>query len=344
MNKCEFENPFRPGAGHRPPHLAGRTAEIREFERLLSQKSILENLVLTGLRGVGKTVLLDTLKPLAIREGWMWAGTDLSESASVSEESLVLRLLTDLSVVTSSITISRKEELLGFTGAEIVEYKLGFNTLRSIYEGTPGLVADKLKFVLEFAWQCIDGKQAQGVVFAYDEAQNLADRAGKEQYPLSMLLDVFQSIQKKDIRFMLVLAGLPALFTQLVDARTYAERMFRVIFLDRLNQEDSREAVLRPIAAAGCPVKLREKNVARIVALSGGYPYFLQFISREVYDALIQRLAAGKKVSQRLPFHEILHKLDNDFFTGRWTRATERQRELLTVVAGLEDADAGFTL
>lgn len=62
----------------------------------------------------------------------------------------------------------------------------------------------------------------------YEEAQNLSDKAEKEQFPLSLLLDAFQSIQKKDIPFMLRLTGLPTLFPKLVDARTLAERMFRV--------------------------------------------------------------------------------------------------------------------
>ncbi len=65
-----FANPFRPGAGHMPPYLAGREDETAEFRRLLDQTTILENLVLTGLRGVGKTVLLEAFKPLAIQEGW----------------------------------------------------------------------------------------------------------------------------------------------------------------------------------------------------------------------------------------------------------------------------------
>ena len=86
-----FKNPYRPGAGHIPPHLAGRQRECEEFDRLLQQDTILENMVLTGLRGVGKTVLLETLKPLAIQRGWLWAGTDLSQTASVSEGNLALR-------------------------------------------------------------------------------------------------------------------------------------------------------------------------------------------------------------------------------------------------------------
>ena len=88
---AKFANPFRPGAGHPPPYLAGRQAERAEFQRLLGQTTILENMVLTGLRGVGKTVLLDRFRPLAIEHGWIWVGTDLSESTSVSEDNMAIR-------------------------------------------------------------------------------------------------------------------------------------------------------------------------------------------------------------------------------------------------------------
>jgi hypothetical protein len=81
-----------------PPYLAGREGEYGEFDRLLEQEQILENLVLTGLRGVGKTVLLETFKPRAFEKGWLWATADLSESASISESALAERLLADLAL------------------------------------------------------------------------------------------------------------------------------------------------------------------------------------------------------------------------------------------------------
>jgi len=80
-----FANPFRPGAGHTPPYLAGRKGQSEEFRRLLKQDVILENMVLTGLRGVGKTVLLDTFRPEAIQAGWGWVGDDMSKSSSLTK-------------------------------------------------------------------------------------------------------------------------------------------------------------------------------------------------------------------------------------------------------------------
>src|SRR5436305_14085157 len=115
---------------------------------------------------------------------------------------------------------------------------------------------------------------------------------------------------------MLVLAGLPTLFPRLVEARTFAERMFHVIFLKRLNEQDSRDAILKPIQDAKCPVKLNDESVQLIFDVSGGYPYFIQFICREVYDAFLQKITAGEKAS--VPIPEITRKLDNNFFAGRW--------------------------
>ena len=93
------ENPFRPGAGQAPVYLAGREDEQREFRELLNQKPVLQNAIVTGLRGVGKTVLVETFKPVAQSEGWLWAGNDLSEIASLTEERLLRRVLVDLSTL-----------------------------------------------------------------------------------------------------------------------------------------------------------------------------------------------------------------------------------------------------
>jgi hypothetical protein len=198
--------------------------------------------------------------------------------------------------------------------------------------------------VLELVWECLKREGVRGVVFAYDEAQNFADHAAKNEYPLSLMLDVFQSIQKKQIPFMLALAGLPTLFPRLVEARTFSERMFHVVVLDRLNRRDSRDAIVKPIEnSPGCPVRLDESTIDLCIQVSGGYPYFIQFICREMLDAFLQRIAAGDHPAS-VPIAEITRKLDADFFAGRWARATDRQRELLTVVAHLDHSDREFTV
>ena len=343
-----MENPFRPGAGHMPPYLAGRTKETQEFQKLLKQTVVIKNLVLTGLRGVGKTVLLDTFKPIAMKTGWLWAGTDLSESTSISEEAVALRLITDLSVVTSNIVFDKQVvRSFGFKGNEtLIDTTLNYDILVNLFKAIPGLISDKLKGILEFVWDCLKRQNVRGLIFAYDEAQTMADHAEKEQYPLSLLIDVFQSLQKKEIPFMLAMVGLPTLFPKLVEARTFSERMFRVVFLDKLNEQDSRDAIVKPIEnmrpvwpQAGVTISLTKESIDLIVHVSGGYPYFIQFICKEVYDVFIQQ----QQITS-IPIDEITRKLDNDFFAGRWARATDRQRDLLAIIAGLPNADDEFTV
>lgn len=346
MNKAipRFDNPFRPGAGHMPPYLAGRREEIEEFGQLLGQRTILENLILTGLRGVGKTVLLETFRPTAIRSGWLWVGADLSETTSISELNMATRLLTDLSVVTSSVVIGKRDQnQIGFAGRTIQDVRtLNYSSLAALYDKTPGLVSDKIKQVLEQVWIHLARQGSHGVIFAYDEAQNLANHSEKEQYPLSLTLDVFQSIQKKNIPFMLALTGLPTLFPKLVEARTFAGRMFRVVLLDRLGQADSADAIIKPIQQSGCPVVFDRASVEEIARISGGYPYFIQYICRQVYDVFVQQAGAGRKPA--VPVDEIIRKLDSDFFAGRWARATDRQRDLLGVAARLDRKNLEFTV
>ncbi|MCY3762317.1 MAG: ATP-binding protein, partial [Gemmatimonadetes bacterium] len=86
---------------------------------------------------------------------------------------------------------------------------LGYSELIELYSRTPGLALDKLKAVLELAWRALSrSRDIPGIVFAYDEAQNLSDQSAREQYPLSLLLDTFQSLQRKELPLMLVLTGL----------------------------------------------------------------------------------------------------------------------------------------
>ena len=340
MTTAAFRNPFRPGAGHSPPYLAGREHEQQEFRRLLRQTAIADNLLLTGLRGVGKTVLLETLKPVAAEHRWLWAGNDLSESASLSEQHLAVRLCADLAVVTAPFNAGMREvRRTGLVrGEDSVPVPLNFETLQSIWDNTPGLASDKLKAVLQTVWAGVQQMEIRGIVFAYDEAQNMANKPEKDQYPLSLLLDVFQSIQRQGIPFLLVLAGLPTLFPNLVEARTYAERMFRVVTLDRLTESDCKDAILKPIEEANSPVHFSEESVQLIYQASRGYPYFVQYMCKEAFD--VWTLAPGTAI----PMSDIMEKLDTDFFAGRWARSTERQRDLLTLIAHLERASSEFTV
>ena len=165
-----LNNPFTPGAGHMPPYLAGREQEITLFRKLIRQNTIFENLLLTGLRGVGKTVLLESLKPVALQENWLWVGSDLSESASISEETTAQKILADMSLVSASLTFQQSRRPgVGFASNAIVKTQpFDYRTLRHIYDQTPGLVADKIKAALMLVWEAMTQQtpDSKGIIFA----------------------------------------------------------------------------------------------------------------------------------------------------------------------------------
>lgn len=342
-------NPYRPGAAHPPPYLAGRDAERREFSRLLKQTPVLENVVLTGIRGIGKTVLMrEALRKDAVENGWIWVGSDISEAVSVSENHLARRLLTDLNTFSGDWEYASSERHPpGFTNApERQTIRFDYQTMMALFEGEPGLTSDKIKRILLVAWDLMQKNMPdkKGIIFAWDEAQNLSDRSADNEYPLGVLLDVFSSLQSQGAPFMLVLAGLPTLFPKLVGSRTYAERMFRVMALGNLSPDDSRKAIMKPLDNEPEPTKIFFQTLNDTIRdLTRGYPYFIQFWCRELYDYLADTLPATDKKDARV-IDRIAHKLDMDFFEARWARLTDRQRDLLGVIALLESSDGEFTV
>ena len=340
-----IQNPFRPGAGQRPLYLAGRTQEQDQFASMLEQNPISQNAILTGLRGVGKTVLLEQLKPIAQGQGWLWTGNDLSESVSLSEENLARRIVVDLSILLAPlITLTQPVKQVGIEKEPKTESRpLQHNDLWGIYEQTPGLTIDRLKAVLSAAWSLIAPGGIKGIVFAYDEAQNLADHASDKQYPLSLLIDLFSAFQRAtDCRFLLVLSGLPTLYPKLNEARAYTERMFHVMQLQRLSDAEAREAVTQPIKISNSPLQFSNSTIETIVSMSAGYPYFIQFIGKEVFDSWIGKIHKGEAAS--VPAGQILEKLDQDFFAPRWARATDRQQDFMKVIATLPNGEDEFTV
>ncbi|GHV36120.1 ATPase [Spirochaetia bacterium] len=346
MEVLNLLNPYRPGAGHTPPYLAGREQEIGNFVKLLDQQIIIKNCILTGLRGVGKTVLLDEFKNVAINEGWLWTSNEISESVSLTEERLCYRIMADLSIVTSGISIKKiREEPVGFTGKETeIDIPLNFRNIEDLFDEAAGLESDKLKYILEYAWDQIKRNmpQVKGLIFAYDEAQSLYDDTKNKTFALTMLLDVFQSIQRKKIPFMLLLSGLPTIQSRLVESRTYTERMFTILFLHKLSDDASRLAILKPIERENCPIQFNKDSIDLITHKSGGYPYFIQFLCKETFDIFLQQNSAGQELT--VPIDSIMIKLDDDFFAGRWGILTDRQRELLSVIAHLESCEEEFTV
>jgi hypothetical protein len=342
-------NPFRPGVGTRPLYLAGRSTEQNEFAKALRQAPLAQNLIITGLRGVGKSVLLDELKPIALQHGWLWTGNDWSETASISEKDVAARLLVDLSTILAPL-ISIKHEgkrSVGFTSSHkttSTNRSLGYDDLTNIYERTPGFPSDKLKAVLEQVTDWLAPTHVKGIVFGYDEAQNLSDHKESHQYPLSLVVDVFSSIQRKNkkCQTLLVLTGLPTLLPKLNEARTYTERMFHTMVLDRLSDEEARKAITKPIELTSSSLRFSDKTISHVVSESRGYPFLIQYICKEVFDAWIGKMTVGQAPS--VPMDQITAKLDLDFFAPRWSLATDRQQTFMQVIATLDTSDGEFTV
>lgn len=141
---------------------------------------------------------------------------------------------------------------------------------------------------------------------------------------------------------MLVLTGLPTLFPKLNEARTYTERMFHVMHLQRLTDADARQAITKPIEITASRLTFAQNTIENIVKMSAGYPYFIQFICKEVFDAWIGKVNVGEAPS--VPMNSILSKLDQDFFSSRWARGTDRQQDFMKVIATLDNADEEFSV
>ena len=326
MDRHKFiDNPYRPGAGHRPPVLAGRAREQEHFRRLLRQDFSTENILITGLRGFGKTVLLDDLRLMAEEEGWLWVGNDLSESSALSEERLALRILTDLATALSRVlkASAQPKETDPDT----------FQALKAKYESSPGLPSDKLKMVLGRLGSILAKADTRGIVLAYDEAQCLCDRAERDEYPMSMLVETISSLQKNEgvTPCLLVLSGLPQLFDALTSARTYTERMFHVMQLERLSRQDTAVALAMPLQELMPPLHCSEQLLAKTVDLTGGYPYLIQFFGKELVDAILRN--GGYLDVNQFPSSDVMDRLDSGLFAARWNKTTDKQRKWLKLIA-----------
>ncbi len=211
-----------------------------------------------------------------------------------------------------------------------------FDALRNMYERAPGLPSDRLRSVLSRLTSLVVQGHAQGILFAYDEAQCLCDHAERNEFPMSMLVETIASIQKKSgvCQCLLVLSGLPQVFDALVETRTYTERMFHVMRLERLSREDTFDAVVNPLTPLTPPLYVSPELIEKSVNLTGGYPYLIQFFGKELIDQLLQN--GGHLSVDDFPSNAVIERLDAGLFSARWNKTTDKQREVLNLIAGRE--------
>lgn len=324
-------NPYRPGVGLQPPYLAGRKPEQERFALVLrSAPGIPANVRITGLRGVGKTVLLQRLKDIAEEADWATISFELQGRHN---HEAALRDLFDRSLANMDARLSRTSRVKAKLG-EIAEAARG--ALRVSYEGFEwSLAGDVGQEVVELGDRILASTMVAveagklGLALLLDEAQLLNDgKKATDDHPLSMLLSAVASLQKQQIPVALVLCGLPTLTVNLLGARTYSERMFQGFEVSSLATDEARKAFVEPLRETG--VSASEQLVDRVLDAVDGYPYFVQLWGAELWDAATDARLNQLSVGLLDAIEEsIYRRLDLDFYEPRVEALRPAERDLL---------------
>ncbi len=344
-----IRNPYAPGAGQRPPELAGRDEQLRAFDVVLERvaKSRPErSLVLTGLRGVGKTVLLNALRSAAVRRGW---GTGKLEARP--DQGLRRPL---------SSALHQAVRELGHPQQDEVDQVLG--VIRAFAQRDAGPAAK-----LKDQWSPgIDVPVARGRADSGDIEIDLVELfsdlgglAADKGLGIAVFIDEMQDLGADDVSalcaacheisqtglpLIVVGAGLPHLPAVLSASKSYSERLFRYQRIDRLARDAADLALTAP--AAGEEAAFEADALAAMYAATGGYPYFIQAYGKAVWDLAPRTPITVDDVTVAAPEAEA--ELAVGFFGSRYERATPGEREYLRAMASvasgldepLDDADS----
>jgi hypothetical protein len=333
--KTALKNPYRPGVGLPPAHLAGRDAQMRRFQAILSgAPEIPANLRLTGLRGVGKTVLLRRFDDIADDAEWATVFVELEPRHN--DEDRLTRLLDGVlqEVVARHSATGRIRQVLG--GAVEAARQTAKVTFEDFEWTLGGEIATRTRAVAEamaHAVEVVQRSGREGIVLLFDEAQVLVDDKARDgSHPLSMLLAAVSALQRQGIAVCLVLCGLPNLTVNLLEARTYSERMFRGDEVASLGTPEARQAFLVPLEGTGRTAD--DELVDRVLSDVEGYPYFIQLWGAELWDAAT--FAGVSRFSVDL-LHatnsEIYRRLDLDFYSPRVDALRPAEQDLLGTAA-----------
>ena len=273
-------NPYAPGAGQRPPELAGRDIELSAFDVVLERIAHgrpERSLVLTGLRGVGKTVLLNQLRSAAISRGW---GTGKIEARP--EQSL-------RRPVSSALHMALRELGPRHKDPESIEEVLGVLKAFALRESADSKVRDRWQPGIDVA--AATGRADSGDM-EIDLVELLSDAAGVAAdigSGIALFIDEMQDVQPDDVSaicaachelsqqgapLIVVGAGLPHLPAVLSASKSYSERLFRYLRIDRLDREAADRALLAPPERED--VEFAEAALDALYDAADGYPYFVQ--------------------------------------------------------------------
>lgn len=323
------------GAGNPPPALTGRSAQEEQFRVLLQRLArgrSEQSMVVWGLRGVGKTVLLLDFQGIAGELDWIApepieikSDTDFrAELANLAYEALIsLDRYRALGERLRSFTRILQGFKVGANPKGDVEFSFDFEAAAGAATGN--LERDLVKLFIELGEAAQTNKT--GVVFLIDEMQFLS---GAEMEAIAAAM---HRMSQRQLPIALAGAGLPQLPGLMVEAKSYAERLFSYPKLDRLDEDAAREALVRPAEDEG--VEYREDALARILDLSERYPAFIQAYGKETWTIAQSSPIALDDVKAAEPL--VQTKLDEQFFHVRFEKATPTERRYMAAMADLGD-------
>ena len=330
-----IQNPYAPGAGQRPPELAGRDDQLRQFDIVLERIARgrpERSLVLTGLRGVGKTVLLNAMRSAAVRAGW---GTGKFEARP--DQSVRRPIGAALHMAVRELAHPEPGPVLGALRA-FVERDAPKGT-KPTDRWQPGIIApivtgradsgdieiDLVELLVDIAGLAAD--VGRGVALCVDEMQDLgpADVSG--------LCAAVHELGQQGLPLVVVGAGLPHLPAVLSASKSYSERLFRYQLVDRLPRDAADLALVAPATDEG--VAWDPGALEEMYEVTGGYPYFVQAYGKAVWDTAPRTPITREDVVVGAPQAEA--ELAVGFFGSRYERATPGERDYLRAMA---DADA----
>jgi AAA ATPase domain len=327
----ELENPFRPGAGSPPPALIGRDALVEQFRTTVGRavrgrpgKSVMP----IGLRGVGKTVLLNRFSAIAEEEGLRVGYIEAPETGGLAPL-LAARLRPILLALDRSGAVSRAaRRALGalrsfaYTLPDGSSIALNVDALLGVADS--GELSEDLADLLVAAGQAAQDRET-GIVLAIDEVQYLSPGE------LGALISAIHRTVQLNLPVVLVGAGLPQLPGLAGEAKSYAERLFEFPHIGALEPTEAREVLEIPVKEQG--VKYTRRALDMLVAHAQGYPYFLQEWGYEVWN-----IASGSPIGPpdiEAAASVVQRKLDENFFHVRMDRLTPAEKAYLHAMAEL---------
>jgi hypothetical protein len=328
------KNPFSPGAGSPPPELVGR-GEIIEQARILlgrvREKRAEKSILLTGLRGVGKTVLLNELARLAAQIGYKTVFVEAHEDKSLAALLVpkLRELLFDLDRIAGAGDKAKRglAVLKGFMNGvrlSMGDVEVGLDIEPEKGTADSGDLENDLPALIVAVAEAA-AERGIPVALLIDELQYFKPRE------LSALIMAMHKMQQMQLPIVLFGAGLPILPGLAGESKSYAERLFSFPDIGALSEPDAIRALQEPTKAAG--VDFEGAALREIFRLTQGYPYFLQewgYISWNLAPASPITLRIVQEATARA-----VERLDRNFFRVRFDRLTPSEKRFLRAMAGL---------